>query len=552
MITKRLGVLGALLVGITIPFMLAGGPTPQPPRPIRLEAVAPMALTYDGGAYGLAVRDEISGQTITDAGFSLPYSTTLNVYVMSEIHVQLATPQPTLGSDDNDCLTKATPCLTLDGVRRQVGRHATAGKRIVVHLAGGGWPGVADPWDGQPTSPRYYLTRDLFVGGGEAFANGWSFRGPRKMLVRGGPITVTNFGGDGLRTKWDTTGTGGSGDDLKGSFVRVLRGAREVTQPMQITNNNASSFWTDNGPNTPGSVYMTSDTYYFVDPAAEIVPTNDLPGDVGGADGVATSGAGGADVHGRPSNGLNPGFTFERIAIENFRSNNVPGLSFDVVRFYGSTPVTFRGGWVEFHNCIVLSQAGVDMLAGSRVVGSTSENNEYNGRALVVDTDNPPPSSPTADPIWPARGGIGLYVTPGATPAGAGMRVGDARQSATYRIWRSLTVEGELTIRGKGSALYQPANLNLLFIRNPGGVGLRVLDGAEAQIDAANGLVEITAVSQLKVGIGAAISLGTGAGQFNEVAGWNGNFSRHLETNGAGRPTGDFSRISDSSIWFTQ
>lgn len=516
--------------------------------PVTLSPGESLDLFWDGAHWQTLgsenadeqVTMELSGQAEAD-GYSQPTTDVVNVYVMSEVQVQLPDPQPTLGDDNNDGLTKSTPLRTMDGVRKMIGRRGVAGKRFVIHLAGGGYPAVADPWDGQCTSIRYYLVRDLFVGGSEAFEQSWSVRGPRKMLVTAGPITVTSFAGDGLRTRWDTSADLGLANALRGQWLRVTRGVNgyEVTQPVQITGNSGSSFWTDNGPNTMGAVYETTDTYNIVSCAAELVSTNEFEGDVGAADGVAAQGFGASDVHARPSAGVNPRLTFERIAFERFNSSGVAGLSFGTCLFYNTT--TFRGGWIELNGCIVNAD-NFTWLASSRTNGNSSETNEFNGRAIIPAVA--PYPDVAADPMWPERGGIGLYVTRG------GMRVGAEHERGIFRIWKSLSVEGPVIVHGRGSSLVQSVNVGVLFIRNAGGVGLHARNGGVAIVNDANGLVEIAAASQLKVGIGAGIALGTGAGAFREVGQWAGNFSRHLEVNAGGKPTGDDSRICESAVWF--
>ena len=498
---------------------------------------------------------EPSGQAVAEDGFSRPTNETLDVYVQSEINVQNPDPRPTGGSDDNDGLTKATPLLTIDGVRKMIGRRGIQGKRIVVHLAGGFlddsvYP-ASDPWDGTCTEPRYYLTREVLCGGGEALYNSFIFRGPRNMLpvstaiLAGGPnLTVTDFGADGLRTKWTVSDDLGATDVLKGYWVRVRRGSVEVTQPLQITGNDSTHFWTDNGPNTPGAdVFRITDTFTVVRAAAELNGSNSLVGDHAASDRVLYSGIGTHEVYGR-FNQRNPPLMFERLWLEAFRGAYAVGLSFDVCHFYNTTII--RGGWCEFHNCIVDAQYGMELHCETRTESyesGQSETSEYNGRALI-ESEAPFPNG--GDPLWPERGGVGLYV------AGGGLRIGDTHTRGIFRVWKSLSVEGGIVVRGPGSALVQRPGVCILFSRNGGGApGLWCRDGGMALIDDASGLVEMTNVTgQLKVGIGAAIALGTGAGAFREVGGWAGNFSRHLEVNGGGKPTGDFSRIADSGVWY--
>jgi hypothetical protein len=84
-------------------------------------------------------------------------------------------------------------------------------------------------------------------------------------------------------------------------------------------------------------------------------------------------------------------------------------------------------------------------------------------------------------------------------------------------------------------------------VNDGGEFGITARLGALVQI-AGGDLVTITGGGgDLKVGDAAAISYGTGVGDFEEVAGYAGNFTRRLEGTAAA-PTGDASVITTAPI----
>jgi hypothetical protein len=69
--------------------------------------------------------------------------------------------------------------------------------------------------------------------------------------------------------------------------------------------------------------------------------------------------------------------------------------------------------------------------------------------------------------------------------------------------------------------------------------------GGRARLNDSIAKVTITGTGgDLKVGNGAAVAYGTGVGNFSEVLGWNGNFTRVLGGT-ATAPTGDTSQIEN-------
>lgn len=495
----------------------------------------------------LAIPHELSGTTLKDSGFTEPENDVVDVYVMGQVLASEPVVHPSLGNDSNDGLTKATPLLTIDGVRRMVGRRGIEGKRIVVHLAGGGWvdgvSGVTDPWDGQCTSMRQYPVRSIFLGGSEAHMNSWCFRGPRKMQVLAETVIndFTAAPGNAGRTRWAYTGAGGTGNAWCGYYLHVFRDGAEVSQPIQITESDATYFYTDHGAYFQGQgIYDWNDTFKVVQRAAEFIPTAN-PGDTGGADSIAMQGWGAFNTHARLSSvigfedGRNPPFSFERLGFENLNVMAVPGVSFDCCYFYHQFSV--RGGWAEFNGCTVESQVPTYMCCETRGIGTATESQEFGGRA-VVDAHASPPAG---DPLWPSLAGPGLFGFRGGP-----LMIGADYARGVFRVWKGLSWNGGIVVRGQGSAFIMPNDSHAVHIREAN-IGLHCRDGAMATVDPSV-LFLVNVVASLKVGIGATIALGTGVGQFSEVAGWNGNFTRHLEGT-ATHPTGDLSRIADSRIW---
>jgi hypothetical protein len=74
--------------------------------------------------------------------------------------------------------------------------------------------------------------------------------------------------------------------------------------------------------------------------------------------------------------------------------------------------------------------------------------------------------------------------------------------------------------------------------------GVRARHGSIARVPKGTACTITGTLGDLRVEQGAAISYGSGVGQFEEVAGWDGNFTRVLEGT-ATHPTGDSSRITN-------
>jgi len=127
--------------------------------------------------------------------------------------------------------------------------------------------------------------------------------------------------------------------------------------------------------------------------------------------------------------------------------------------------------------------------------------------------------------------------------------IGSPERIGRQHFYRGISVRrdpavggGSIIVDGLGSYL-QVHNNSFHWSDGTVDVGVKCINGGTARIhDNADTSITNTP-GHLKVGSGAAISLGTAVGQFSEVAGFNKNFARWLETNAGGKPTGDLSRI---------
>jgi len=398
---------------------------------------------------------------------------------------------------------------------------------------------------------RQYSVRDVFVGGSEAYMNSVTYEGPDKMMLHPNATGVavvdceafneSNVSGKG-KSRWRSYVLPPA-NQLRGAYLRILRNAgtlaeKEVTQPIQICGNDADYFYTEHGNYYWGQgTYLNTDTYEIVQRAAEFIPTA-IPGDTGGADGISVLGFGGYDMHGRLSyvpgydEGINPRFTFTRLGFENAMVSAF-GATFDCCYFYHSFGT--RGGWQGFNGCTVESQSLSRLWGDTRQgVGLSSETQEKAGYQKTLNTTSPP----DGDPLFPSIGGPMLFFWGG----------GSCEIGGRFRVWRGFSCIGNVTVVENGIFMMPPDGSSYSTHVRDATIAITCKRGGVAYIDPPT-LNLLNCSAALKVGIGATVALGSGVGQFSEVAGWNGNLDRRLEVNGGGKPTGDLSAIRDATTW---
>jgi hypothetical protein len=420
------------------------------------------------------------------------------------------------GSDTNAGTSSITAFATIQGVLRAIAHEYTNGSRVTIKLAGTGG------FDGSATSPRTYTIRGIRVGGGEGNLS-YRFEGAHMVLATGllatGSTQPTfaatasercNQAGttdaSSRRCKLNFSGAGWTANDMRGKmlFVRVKRGADLVLFEAPISDNAANTIYLDI-PIDNGDI-LSTDTCEIVQPSVKII------GDGGdNYDFVTITGhAGYSDLA-----GLGMGFT--RI---NFTGPvllaGFQGGSFDRCGFSGG--LTARGGSTQVFNCKALggvtwSTTGSDYPT-PLVYSGTSPLEPTYGTNLICCTG-------------------GLFV--GDITAGPG----------SFRVTHSLGCYTEPTYAGVTvgyNSYFVQANSVGVHGDSNATVGMHCTEGGKANI-AGTVYNTITGTGgDLKCGTGAAVAYGTGAGQFEEVAGFNGNFHR-MGGSTATVPLGDGSWI---------
>lgn len=467
------------------------------------------------------------------------------------------------GDDIAGLGTKASPVAGPVGVQRLVGRYLEQGARVWVRLAGGltdeeKAAGV-DPWV-NPSSMRQYPVRSLFIGGTEAYVNSVFWDGPENLVAYAVQPTIVNLEPDPStngRTRWRISNASAfAANELNGRYLQVRRNGLLVSFEMQITGLTLDGgvgpngyIYTDNGnyTNGGGTFSTATDTFRCVSRAAEFIPTSrpgTVDGGVGGADGIALHGFGASNPFGRLTNGLNPRPTFRWVGFENLNCRGARGVYFDRCAFYHS--LNFMDSSLSFRGCVVDSQVTSTFRNCYVNIEDTplaTEAQEYNGYATVEGG----PSNALGNPIHPDVGGQGLYFFSASGSAGGLQLFG-----GQFNTRKGLSVEGGIIVHNAGRLVMPaPGSAHSVHVRNCTGVGTAAvrLRGDSVFMLEKNNLSFVNVTNHLKLESGAAIDLGTGAGQFSEAAGWNGNFCRRLEVNGAGKPTGDNSAVRDTAIY---
>ena len=425
------------------------------------------------------------------------------------------------GSDNNDGLSQATALETFGALYEKFSLDMYGGSGLIVNLVNDTAAVVQYVVDG-------YLR--LGEGGRVISSNPVVYRGPEMILFvpATGPSTaaldvvpavrVDQTGtpsGTGNQTRLDFTAAapGWTPNDFRRRFVRVTRGASRVFDELPISSNGASSLTVD----TTGIVgnILATDTVEIVETAVHIV---------GGAADFANlsilkkSGASG--IVGVLPDAL--GATFTRIAFDEIICEDVSGVQFDRCHFslnnQGGT--SFTRGSVAFKNCIASWELFL-LGATETPVASVAGDTPLNAAAVGVTQLDGALHIGSANPIAYSAG-IGIFI-----PTHTYSNYGDG-----------------IRVNGVGSKLVQKAGIPIIGagsqfgIRCSNGGVAHVLGGTETEITGTSG--------DLSVGTGAAVSYGTAAGEFEEVAGWNGNFTRMLEGTPTA-PTGTTSRITTAA-----
>lgn len=481
------------------------------------------------------------------------------------------------GSDIIGDGSQLHPLASLWGVFVRYGRLMEEGYHLLIKPGGGltaqeKLDGV-NRWYGQCSSIRQYPTRGFAVMGTEAYVGSWSIEGPllgakiptNLVVTNVQPVAEGSIANNG-RSRWRYNQNTGPLPQL-GSLMRVRRNGRLVSFEMQVTGVVEDSpgspngyIYTDCGNFTNGGVFdvQTTDVVDFITHAAEFIPTSRVGGvdsGVGGADGIGLTGYGAASPFGRLTNGTNVRFTCTMVGFENLTIRSFHGGGFDRCFIYHdfqafNSSFAMRGCSVNSQTPTRLVDCQFNVQNGPSDVGeqvghwpSVSEfYDEYEGDLSESD-------ALLLKPINTTTGGVSLYVFYVNPALGGGCII----QGGRFEPRHGATFVGGLIVQGGARFVMQTPEYPVL-VRNVHDSGNAAAIWVKSDSVAILGLRNVTmddVDNHFRVGPynSAPIALGTeGAGEvgtLREVAGWNGNFSRHLEVNAGGKPTGDYSAIRD-------
>ena len=433
---------------------------------------------------------------------------------------------PLNGDDTNDGLTPATALQTTEEVYRKFPWQLLGTTKLTVNYI-------------NDSGAQIDVTLFAFHigGGGESFFNSYQYTGSQMTpyvpatgpstaaLDAGTPVervdqtNVASATGNRTRFNFTAAAPGWSANDLVNRFIRVTRGADLVIPEIPISENDADHVYVDTLSIV--GVVLDTDTIEIVEPAVRFL------GDAANLNSVTILGK---------SSGIEGGFsdacTFRRIAIWMPHFTGIYGVQFDRCHFVGH--YGFRGleSLMAFVNCS--SDRGVILTGGSTYQPYTW------------------PDSGSS-PIHPYDAAISLQVARhGADPTPYGFYIGIAQETGQrgscvfvfgYPVSAYGCHDGGIQVNaGSFFSVWSSRNTTINGKDNSH-AGINLKWNSTARINGGQYTTITGAVGDLQVQGGAAISYGTGPGQFEEAAGYNGNFTRMLDGTAAA-PIGDASRVS--------
>jgi hypothetical protein len=413
------------------------------------------------------------------------------------------------GDDANNGLTAGTALQTIDAVYQKFPWQMMGdGTQTVVNLINDSGSRIT------------YITEQLWIGGANgSWFNSYVYRGPAMTLVSPatGPATVAldatpatrvdNAGapsGTGRRTRlnFTTAAPGWTANDLAGSFVRITRAGTPVFYELPISQNDANNLYVDT-LNIVGSL-LSTDTVEIVEPGVLI---RGNPAGVNFGD-VTTMGMSSQFSGNWPS--YDDGCTFERVSFLHLYASGCWGLQLDRCSIIGTFGSSIMGGSVSFVNCASKDQVALCCASAPGVTGRASGQIYTNPKVSLTVVKQT------------GHGGFPL-IEIGAM----NVNKGNPRGNAHFFVEHPLSVYGSSWsgIRVVGPSIFYENNVSIQGSGN-GRVGIRCIYGGQARISGGVYTGITGGLGDLQVGVGAAINYGTGVGQFEEAAGWNGHFQR--------------------------
>jgi len=407
----------------------------------------------------------------------------------------------TNGDDNNSGTSADSPLQTIAAVYGRFPLEAFEDAVVNINLAGTG-----------TSDQAVYEVKTLHVGSNRALTSNYSYVGPAFIPIvpttgdptgalSSTPGTSVDVNGDvpglGLiRTRLNVAGTPGwTTDDFIGAYVRITRGGELVIPELPISRNGAATIFVDRLDVT--DAVEEDDVVEIVRPAVRIEgPAADFNAFlIRGGYGSVTS------------FGLAATAQFTRLELFGAVPTLTAGCGFD--RCTLSSFIQGFGGAPRFGNCLVDGFFTWDNGAGF-------EAQKPAGVFLVPDSGE---------------------ITFASFNGTVSLRGCTGRLGRPIAIWDS---PGDALVIMDGTSFY----IGTAAVgTDNAGIGIHIVTAnCSVRVNGTNSTQLIGDDGALQLSTGAAIDYGTGVGDFEEVLGWNGNFTRVLEGTAAA-PTGDASRI---------
>lgn len=446
------------------------------------------------------------------------------------------------GNDSNSGLSKTAPLATIAGYFAKYGTILTIGSAVRVHLAG---TGGADPWV-SPVSQQVYGADVIDFGQAGFVGNCLVFRGPTNMILgvpATGPATAAldvalpariiddtgaaNPAGQRTELLFTVAAPGWTAHDfgptLQGYFCRVtvIATGNKLIYEQPIADNTASSIILDDGGVlaplvvAAGAATLTVEIVY---PAAAIRGATDL----GAGIRVCMVRGAGAITGLAPLVATDMGANFERLVLVTAQVVSGTAISYDrccVIPGAGITSMTVTGS-CHFVNCHGV-QTSIQL-----------ENNAYHGRDVGCRPDA------AANPVNQIDMVCAIFNQ--LIVASNSRFVADKNLSVYGSTGAGIAVDTSACFEQTDGCVYLGGDSNTTYGITCDNNSTALLKGGAA---AATGTATqiIGAAGALKVDEATGIGYGLGAGDFGEVAGFNGLY--HNTSFAAGVTSGRMSVI---------
>lgn len=520
---------GALSIEVSVDGVnfSALGPTFSAADHFTTAVSSPLArVRRSAVTYGSAPVVYVGGQPAVASGSgaypksTLASSGTLDVFVSPN------------GDDANTGLSASDPLQTIGAVYRKFATSASYPAVVVINLADDGAGGVAT----YEVAPVRFNDESRIIGAG------YRYEGPQMVAFAPstGPSIATLDAGTpaervdvlgavsatGLRTRllFTTAAPGWTVDDFANdvTFARITRGGQRVIYEMPISSNDADAIYLDN-EDIVGLV-QAGDTVEIVQPGA----TLQAPPAEGYTPFESTSG-------GLLGNAFGGQVTFRRLRFPFVLCYNAL-FSMDRCSFGGSF---LYGSTAAFTRC----KNSALVITGSSGSGRFNASKDAAGELAPINGDN---SARIALQMVDSFARLAFGSGGAGLSWNQGMSAVVLRERVSIRTLNSVVADQQL-LHACHHSLFVDGPLLLFAPAGSAGCGVRVIGAyvklpksTEADASTANYLADV-----LLTASGATINFGTGVGELDEVAGFNGNFHDFPAAPG---DQGDFSIVNTNTF----